>query len=144
MRITTALTRIGITAAAALATGLIAAPASAASAADQTYTFVPIHLQVDDIEDAWPDWADEPRMYYGGAVWADVVQYGGYSGVIPPVDFTGSTMRVDLWERDRNWTDSNYLGGETVTSYNLGQEQELRFHNYWWSYTLRYKVVAKP
>jgi hypothetical protein len=102
----------------------------------QVYTFVPIHLQVNDIEDAWPDWADEPRMYYGGAVWADVVSYGGYQGIIDPVDFTGSTMRVDLWERDRGWTDSNYLGGETVTSQNLGQELELKFKSYWWDYVL--------
>ena len=128
---------------AGLAAASLAFGSAPAQASDATiYTFVPIQLTVHDIEDGWLDWKDEPRMYYGGAVWADVVSRGGYEGVIPSVDFTGPTMRVDLWERDRDWVDSNFLGGETVTNQHLNGERTLRFQGDWWEYELRYKVVV--
>ena len=116
---------------------LTATPAQATD----TYTFVPIRLTVYDIEDWW-DTHDEPRMYYGGAVWADSVQKGGYPGVIPPVNFSGTMMSVDLWERDGGWTDNNHLGWATVTNDQLNQEKTLRFKsagNY--DYEIAYKIV---
>jgi hypothetical protein len=117
--------------------------AAPAEADTSVYTFVPIRLTVFDTEDGWLDSKDEPRMYYHTAVWADVVQRGGYEGEIPPVDFPGSEMRVDLWERDGGWVDSDFLGGETVTSQILDEERTITFQGDWWHYELRYKVVEK-
>jgi len=124
----------------ALSASLFAAAPAQASTQD-LYTFVPIRLTVHDIEDSWPDWRDEPRMYYGGAVWVDVVARGGYPGVIPNVDFTGPHMFVDLWERDGGWSDNNHLGFAVVTSDLLGQEKLLRFKTSWYDYEIAYKVV---
>jgi hypothetical protein len=70
------------------------------------------------------------------------VEQGGYQGVIPEVDFTGPSMRVELWERDR-WVPSDFLGGETATSQSLGEERTLVFLGPWWHYELKYKVVEK-
>lgn len=118
-----------------------AATATASMSASETYRFVPIRLTVHDIEDGWPDWKDEPRMYYGGTAWADVVSRGGYPGTIPAVTFTGPHMFVDLWERDGGWTDSNHLGFAVITSDLLGQEKLLRFKTSWYDYEIAYKVV---
>ncbi|MGP3928304.1 hypothetical protein [Streptomyces sp. 8N616] len=133
-----------------MAGGLDAGTAQAAQGgtareeAAQVYIFVPIRLTVHDIEDGWPDSADEPRMYYGDAVWADVVQRGGQITTIDPVDFTGTSLSVDLWERDAGWTDNNHLGHDTATISQLDQELEMTFKGDWWDYELKYKVVKGP
>ncbi|MGI5380439.1 hypothetical protein ACQEV2_40660 [Streptomyces sp. CA-251387] len=111
--------------------------------AAETYTFVPIRLTVHDIEDAWPDSRDEPRMYYGNAVWAGVVAKGGQITDIPSVDFTGTSVSVDLWERDGGWTDNNHLGHQIATISQLDQELEMKFKSDWWDYELKYKVIKK-
>jgi hypothetical protein len=126
-----------VAASASVLTPLAAVPAHAA---EPTYRFTPIRMTVYDIEDAWPDTKDEPRLYYGGAVWADIVGVGGYSGSIEPVTFTGSTMSFDLWERDNGWTDHNHLGYTLVDTTQLNQERALRFHTSWWNYEFTYKV----
>jgi hypothetical protein len=121
---------------------------SAQASAQDVYTFVPIRLTVTNIQDddvfPWTDWQDEPHMYYGGAEWAGLAQRGGVdiSGM-DPVDFTGATISVDLWERDRNWTDNEHLGFATASTSQLDQELELKFQGNWWDYRLTYKVVRK-
>lgn len=127
----------------AVAAGTVT-PAQAASApstsAVHVYRFTPIRLTVYDIEDGWPDSQDEPRMYYGTATWADSVRVGGYPRAIPSVLFTGTSMSVDLWERDGGWTDHNHLGWATVTNDLLGQEKWLRFKTSYYDYEIVYKV----
>lgn len=159
MRIQPIRTAIASAAAIAALLGGVTVPASAAQAsataagnahrAVQTYTFIPIRLTVWDIEDGWPDTTDEPHMVYGpGGDWKAIVRPGAYPGVIDPVDFTGSTITVDLWERDNGWTDNNHLGFQTVTvtPENLGQEMRLSFKSNGWNgydYEFWYKVMEK-
>jgi hypothetical protein len=146
-RISRLLTRTAV-GAAALA-GALSLGVAPAQADDPTYSFVPIRLSVYDIEDddyfPWTDRSDEPRMYYGDAVWADVVRVGGRITTIPPTDFTGSSMSVSLWERDAGWHDHNDLGTQQVSSANrlLGQERNLDFRTSGWHYQLVYKVIRK-
>ena len=122
----------------------LAPVAPALAAYTPTYQFVPIRLTVNDIEDWWPDSKDEPRMYYGNAVWAAVVGRGGYDASqvgLTSTTFTGTAMSVDLWERDGSWTDNNFLGHATVTNDLLDQEKLLRFKGPGYDYEIVYKVV---
>lgn len=120
------------------ATTLTAAPASAT----EQYTFVPVRMTVHDIEDWWPDTQDEPRMYYGSTPsWAGVVREKSTVTNLPSAHFTGPHMRVDLWERDNGWYDSNHLGRFNATSDLLDQEREWHFIGNGFHYELVYKVV---
>jgi len=130
---------------AALSGGLGLATVSTAHASTEpVYTFVPIRLTVHDIQDndvfPWWDNRDEPHMYYGNTEWADVVYRGGTYG-IPSVDFTGSSISVDLWERDGGWIDTDHLGFETASVAQLNQELEMKFKANSWDYELKYKIV---
>jgi hypothetical protein len=128
-------------AAAVVAVPLLMTAAPAQASTPEVFRFVPIRLEVDDIEDAWPDDADEPRMYYGNAVWASVVRRGDVSGdLIPPTNFVGYSMVIDLWERDWGWVDSNRLGKNTVGAFPLNQERSVEFTSDWWDYELYYRV----
>jgi hypothetical protein len=96
---------------------------------------------VNDIEDAWPDDADEPRMYYNNVVWASVVRRGAVPGyLIPSTDFVGHTMTIRLWERDWGWLDKNDLGENTISPYPLDEERRVEFASDWWDYELVFRV----
>ncbi len=97
-----------------------------APAPNATYRFVPVRLTTYDIEDWWPDWQDEIAMYYGDQVftastWNGSVVYPGAT------TFTGTTLKVDLWERDNGWTNHNLLGSVTVSNTNLCLERTQTF-----------------
>lgn len=131
---------------AAVATLLISLAAAAPSEANAaTYEFQPVRLIVHDIEDGWPDWRDEPIMYYGNEVWADVV--ANRSTVewwrMPRATFTGTQMQIDLWERDGGWYNNNLLGTVWITPAALNDERTVRFGGpgQWYHYELVYKVV---
>jgi hypothetical protein len=120
---------------------LVTAAPAQASTTPEVFRFVPIRLEVKDIEDAWPDNADEPRMYYNDAVWAGVVRRGNVPGyMIPSTNFVGHTMAIDLWERDWGWVDSNHLGENTIGAYPLNEERRVEFASDWWDYELVYRV----
>jgi hypothetical protein len=123
------------------ATALGAAPSQAQAA---TYEFQPLRMHVHDVEDGWWDVYDEPRMYYGGQVWASVVREGSTVNMedLPRATFTGTGMSIDLRERDGGWYDNNNLGTVWVPA-TPGQELRAVFggpHNYYY-YELIYKVV---
>jgi hypothetical protein len=127
---------------------IVAASPSQAHAAT-TYEFQPVRLIVHDIEDGWPDWWDEPRMYYGNQVFATSVPNRGTvpGWQMPRERFTGSQLQVDLMERDGGWYDSNHLGTVFITPGPLGQERQARFGGpgQGWHYELVYRVVqASP
>jgi hypothetical protein len=123
------------------ATALAAAPSQASAA---TYEFQPLRMHVHDVEDGWPDYWDEPRMYYGGQVWADVVRQGSTVNMesLPRATFTGTGMQVDLRERDGGWYDNNNLGTVWIPA-TPGQELRAVFGGpgTWWYYELIYRVV---
>lgn len=130
---------------AALAALIVLAAAAPSQASAATYEFQPVRLIVHDIEDGWPDWKDEPIMYYSDQVWADVVAnketVEGWR--IPRATFTGTQMQIDLWERDNGWYPSNMLGTVWITPGALNDERTVRFGGpgAWYHYELVYKVV---
>jgi len=129
--------------------GALGIGVSPAHADETTYSFAPIRLSVYDTEDdnyfPWTDHTDEPRMYYGSAVWAGEVRVGGVITDIPAVDFTGSSISVSLWERDGGWHDHNNFGSQQVNNVEkfLGEERDLNFRGDGWDYRLTYKVIRK-
>jgi hypothetical protein len=100
---------------------------------------------VHDIEDGWPDWKDEPIMYYGHQVWGDVVanKETVESWRLPRETFAGGEMQIDLWERDGGWYNNNLLGTVWIAPGPLNVERTVRFGGpvQWYHYELRYKVV---
>ena len=129
---------------AGLAMTSIALGAAPSQANAATYEFQPLRMHVHDVEDGWWDTYDEPRMYYGGQVWADVVREGSTVNMesLPRATFTGTGMQVDLRERDGGWYDNNNLGTVWVPA-TPGQELRAVFggpRNYY-HYELIYKVV---
>lgn len=79
---------------------LAASLAVAAPSQAQTFEVKPYSLQVHDIEDWWPDNADEVFMTYGGQPWSGSIVNGGTAfGPFSAVTAYGS-MRVDMYEQD--------------------------------------------
>jgi hypothetical protein len=112
------------------------------------YHFVPIRITTNDITDGWPDKHDEPSLYYGNN--ADKVTYkyitfaGDTKTDLPSASFTGTSISVDMWERDDDWADHDHLGTETATVAALGQEEELNFAGgpgVGGSYKMVYKII---
>jgi hypothetical protein len=129
---------------AGLSVSSIAFAAAPSQASAATYEFQPLRMHVHDVEDGWWDVYDEPRMYYGGQVWADVVREGSTVNMenLPRATFTGTGMQVDLRERDNGWYDNNNLGTAWVPA-TPGQELRLVFGGprTYYHYELIYKVV---
>ena len=99
-----------------------AAPSQAHAA---TYELQPVELHVHDIEDWWPDWIDEARLYYGGQSWPGSVRTGQVvpGDQLPRARFTGTQIEVFLKENDRG---TDYLlGRQTIT--NLVDEHRSAF-----------------
>ena len=136
--------RRGVVAAVAVVAGALALAAPSQAQASPVYEYQPIRLIVHDIEDWWPDNRDEPRMYYGGHTWADVVyNRETVDGArMPTARFTGSAMRIDLWERDNNWLDNNFLGS-TLVQASVNEERHVTFgsRTNGYEYELVYRVV---
>jgi hypothetical protein len=103
--------------------------------------FTPVRLIIWDNQDGWFDYTDEPRMYYGGETYATVVRQGG-TVYPPPTDFTGSTLAVDIWERDNGWTDNNYLGRIVVSATDLCLERSQQVRGSDYNYELVYRVTS--
>jgi hypothetical protein len=114
--------------------------ATPAQAEEATYTFIPMQLDVYDIEDWWPDTHDELKMVYAGTTWMQTLPRGSYTDMFTPANFTGSHMSLNLWERDRG-VDNNHLGEADITADSLGQERFIRFKTDWYDYQIKYKVV---
>jgi hypothetical protein len=123
---------------AALASLLMVTPASAQATTD-SYRFVPVRLTCIDFEDPWPDWRDETNFYYGDQVFFDYYP-AGHKAYPPPTTFTGSSLKLELWELDNSWRDSDHLGTVYVTATDLGQEKTQTFSGPGWLYELVYKV----
>jgi len=130
--------------------GLVSCLAFAAPSQAQAaeHELQPIRLIVHDTEDGWPDNRDEPRMYYGGQTWAGLVgnPWTVDGAELPTARFTGSTMRIDLWERDNGWTDHNLLGSVNVYGeVTPGGEERYAHFGGWagsnWHYELVYRVA---
>ncbi|MGW3820465.1 hypothetical protein [Streptomyces sp. NPDC005046] len=107
------------------------------------YRFVPVRLTCIDFDDPWPDWRDEINLYYGDQVFFDYFP-AGHVAYPPPTTFTGVSLKVDMWEMDNGWENSDDLGTIWVTSTDLGQEQTQHFAGNGWDYELVYRVELVP
>jgi hypothetical protein len=139
----------GAIAALAAVAAIVAALASPAQANSNNYKLVPIRLTAFDIEDGgWFDNRDEPHLYIHDLDWAGVMHQGQtvLGADLPTVHYTGSEIRVELWERDAGWLDNNFLGGESVGSLSqpLGNERVAEFTGPGWRYVFRYKIETAP
>lgn len=139
----------GVIAAFAAVAAIVAALASPAEADANSYKLVPIRLTAFDIEDGgWFDHHDEPHLYISDQDWAGVMHQGQtvLGANLPTVHYTGSEIRLELWERDGGWLDHNFLGGESVGSLSqpVGNERVAEFTGPSWRYVFRYKIENAP